>query len=144
MWPFIFIKFCRIYNKTMGTDSISDVCFPLDVFSNRGKKKSSFQEFSRGEAEACIRHSLGGCQPNLNSKDSIHGAGPTGCTGSLDDLLHGPHAGHILSTLWVMCPSQSKGELCWSPVVSVVWSLRSSRLHVSLYWVRIYERKYAM
>lgn len=35
-------------------------------------------------------------QPNLNSKDSIYGAGPAGCTGSLD----GPYVGHILSTLW--------------------------------------------
>lgn len=45
-------------------------------------------------------YSTGGCQPNLSSKDSIYGAGPTGYTGGLDNLLQGPHVGRILSTLW--------------------------------------------
>jgi len=80
----------------MGTDSTSDVCFPLDVFSTEAKKKKDFSRIQQSRS-----WSLSPAFPWwLHSRDSIHGAGPTGCTGSLDDLLHGPNVGHILSTLW--------------------------------------------
>lgn len=43
---------CRIYNKTLETDSISNVCFPLDVFSNRGKKPAVFNNSAEGKLKS--------------------------------------------------------------------------------------------
>lgn len=138
---------CRIYNKTLGTDSISNVCFPLRVFSNRGKKPVVFNNSAERKLKSdwvvpwwwpakCVQKELHPWHrtDRLYRKPWWPTTWSTAC----------PHLVYNLGRQWAVWLSQITGELCWSPGVPVVWSLMFSRLTISLYWVRVHEQEYAV